>query len=41
MIKAPGLEIVPGNDENSRIIKNLPVTGGICLVKLDPDELKD
>lgn len=40
-IKAPGLEIVPGTEENSRIIKNLPVTGGVCLVKLDPDELKE
>ena len=37
-IKTPGLEIVPGTDETSRIIKNLPVTGGVCLVKLDKDD---
>jgi putative phage-type endonuclease len=41
VIKSPGLEIVPGNDENSRIIRNLPVAGGVCLVKLNPDELKE
>jgi len=40
-IKTPGLEIVPGTDETSRIIKNLPVNGGVCLIKLDPDELKN
>ena len=39
-VKTPGLEIVPGTEENSRIIRNLPTTGGICLIKLDPDELK-
>lgn len=38
IIKSPGLEIVPGNDENSRIIKNLPVNGGVCLIKLDKDD---
>tara|TARA_E500000178_G_scaffold354105_1_gene421988 strand:- start:3956 stop:5482 length:1527 start_codon:yes stop_codon:yes gene_type:complete len=37
-IKTPGLEIVPGTEENSRIIKNLPVNGGVCLVKLDHDD---
>ena len=40
-VKTPGLEIVPGTEENSRIIRNLPTTGGICLIKLDPDELKE
>ena len=39
-IKTPGLEIVPGTEENSRIIKNLPVSGGVCLVKLEPDDVK-
>ena len=39
-IKTPSLEIVQGTEENSRIIRNLPVTGGVCLIKLDPDELK-
>ena len=38
--KAPTLEIVPGSEENSRIIKNLPIAGGVCLIKLDPDEMK-
>ena len=31
------LQVIQG-EENSRIITNLPKTGGICLVKLDNDE---
>jgi len=35
MVKLPGLEVVHGEDGNeSRVIKNLPVLGGVCLVKL-------
>ena len=37
-IKMPGLEVVQGTEENSRIIRNLPVTGGVCLVRLDKDD---
>ena len=40
-IKIPGLEVVQGSEENSRIIKNLPVTNGVCLVKLDQEDQED
>lgn len=39
-IKPPGLEIVQHEDKESRTIVNLPTTGGICLVKLDHDEIQ-
>jgi putative phage-type endonuclease len=35
VVKLPGLEIVHGEGvDESRVIKNLPVLGGVCLVKL-------
>lgn len=35
VVKLPGLEVVQGEcGDESRIIKNLPVVGGVCLVKL-------
>lgn len=34
------LEITESDDKKSKIIKNLPISGGICLVKLDHDEIQ-
>tara|TARA_B100001287_G_scaffold270997_1_gene270600 strand:- start:12632 stop:14188 length:1557 start_codon:yes stop_codon:yes gene_type:complete len=39
--KPPGLEVVQSDEQDSRIIRNLPSTGGICLVKLDHDDLEE
>jgi putative phage-type endonuclease len=38
VVKVPGLEITQTGDQDSRTIHNLPVLGGVCLVKLDYDE---
>jgi hypothetical protein len=39
VVKTPGLEITHNEDKESRTIHNLPSNGGICLVKLDHDDL--
>jgi len=39
IIKTPGLEITQNENEESRTIHNLPSTGGVCLVKLDHEDL--
>ena len=38
VVKVPGLEITQTGDQDSRTIHNLPVIGGVCLVRLDHDE---
>lgn len=37
IVKNNALEIIQGEQDN-KIIKNLPMTGGICLVKLDKED---
>lgn len=39
IVKTPGLEITQNENEESRTIHNLPSTGGVCLVKLDHEDL--
>jgi len=34
------LEVTESEDKEKKIIKNLPISGGICLVKLDHDEIQ-
>ena len=41
IIKPPTLEIVHTNDTDCRIIKNLPIISGICLVKLENEDKND
>lgn len=38
IIKPPSLEITQNDDQDSRTIHNLPIIGGVCLVKLDNDD---